>query len=151
MARIHLMVGTQKGAFLFSSDERRKSWEITGPLLKGWSVFDLAFDQRATPTLYATVGHCVYGPAIHISGDLGRTWQQVEHVPKYEAPYQQRKRRRGRLGRRNRARRDNARGHTPAVGKRDRRRKGGLRNRRHLAGMPRRSRDELSPLVIAPF
>ncbi len=87
MARILVMVGTQKGAFLFSSDERRESWEITGPLLKGWSVFNLALDQRSAPTLYAAVGHFIYGPAIHISADLGQTWQQVEHVPKYESSH----------------------------------------------------------------
>ena len=85
MAQILLMVGTQKGAFLLASDERRETWQVTGPLLKGWSVFDLALDRRSTPAMYAAVGHFVYGPAIHISKDLGRTWQQVEHPPKYES------------------------------------------------------------------
>lgn len=87
MARVLLMVGTQKGAFLLTSDERRESWNVEGPLLKGWSVFDLALDQRQSPMMYAAVGHFVYGPAVHISGDLGKSWKQVEHAPKYESKH----------------------------------------------------------------
>ncbi|MFA6242815.1 MAG: hypothetical protein WC655_17885 [Candidatus Hydrogenedentales bacterium] len=87
MAQILLMVGTQKGAFMISSDERRTTWEVRGPLLKGWSVFDIALDQRGTPAMYAGVGHFVYGPAVHISHDLGKTWQQVEDAPKYESTH----------------------------------------------------------------
>ncbi len=85
MAKILLMVGTQKGAFLLSSDERREHWNVEGPLLKGWSVFDLTLDLRQTPLMYAAVGHFIYGPAVHISDDLGQSWKQVEHVPKYES------------------------------------------------------------------
>jgi hypothetical protein len=53
------MVGTQKGAFLLTSDERRETWEVSGPTLKGWSVFDLTLDQRMTPVMFAAVGHFV--------------------------------------------------------------------------------------------
>ncbi len=36
--KVFLLVGTHKGAFIFSSDENRKKWKLTGPLLKGADV-----------------------------------------------------------------------------------------------------------------
>ena len=83
MSRQLLMVGTEKGAFLIQSDKNREHWNLTGPLIKGWKVFDLQLDSRTQPTLFAAVGHFVYGPSIHISKDLGQTWQQMENGPAY--------------------------------------------------------------------
>ncbi len=83
MARVLVMVGTKKGAFFFSSDEARRDWRMEGPLLKGWEVAHLALDRRAEPTLWAGVGHFVYGPTIQVSRDLGRSWTQIEHGPRY--------------------------------------------------------------------
>ena len=84
MARVLVMVGTVKGAFIFSSDEAREEWTIEGPLLKGWEVSNLTFDARGEPAVWACVGHFVYGPTIQVSRDLGRTWAQIEHGPRYE-------------------------------------------------------------------
>lgn len=83
MAEISLLVGTQKGAFILSSDKKREKWDVKGPLMKGWTVFDLVHDARTTPRLYAGVGSYVYGPTVHTSDDFGETWQQVEHSPQY--------------------------------------------------------------------
>jgi len=89
MSRVTVLVGTQKGAFFLSSDEGRKNWQLSEPMMKGWSVFDVQYDQRRTPKLFAAVGHFVYGPTVHISEDFGKTWQQVEDSPKYgtESPH----------------------------------------------------------------
>lgn len=83
MAKVILMVGTEKGAFVFTSDEAREQWEIRGPLIKGWSVQDIRIDPRSDQTMYAAVGHFVYGPGIHISKDLGETWEHVENPPRF--------------------------------------------------------------------
>ena len=83
MSKITLMAGTQKGAFLMTSDEGRKNWKLSEPLFKGWSVFDMVRDERNGATLHAAVNHFIYGPGIHISRDSGQTWRQVEHSPQY--------------------------------------------------------------------
>jgi len=83
MARVLVMVGTVKGAFFFSSDEARREWRIEGPLIKGWEVSNLTLDRRRDPTLWACVGSAVYGPTIQVSRDLGRSWTQIEHGPRY--------------------------------------------------------------------
>lgn len=84
MTQVLLMVGTQKGAFFFWSDEARRGWRVEGPLLKGWEVLDLQLDQRRNPTIFAGIGHFIWGSTIHVSRDFGRQWQQVEHSPRYE-------------------------------------------------------------------
>ena len=83
MTRVLVMVGTVKGAFFFSADAARRDWRVEGPLLKGWEVSNLTLDRRGAPVLYACVGHVVYGPTIQVSRDLGASWTQIEHGPRY--------------------------------------------------------------------
>jgi hypothetical protein len=84
MSRILVMAGTGKGAFFWWSDERRRSWRLEGPLLKGWEVNDLVVDLRGgEPVVWAAVGHYVYGATVQRSRDLGRTWTQIEDGPRY--------------------------------------------------------------------
>ncbi|MBI2423921.1 MAG: exo-alpha-sialidase [Candidatus Hydrogenedentes bacterium] len=83
MSRVILMAGTQKGAFLFYSDEAREVWHIEGPLHKGWNVFDVQMDQRLEPALYAALGHYVYGATIQYSHDFGHEWTMAESNPTY--------------------------------------------------------------------
>ncbi len=83
MSQVILMVGTEKGGFIFTSDESREQWNMHGPLLKGWAIQELRIDQRRTPTMFAAAGHFVYGPCIHVSNDLGKTWEQIEHPPTF--------------------------------------------------------------------
>lgn len=84
MSTVLLMVSTQKGAFFFTSDEHRRDWTMRGPILKGWEIADIQLDHRGeTPRLYAAVGSYVYGATVQISDDLGETWRQIEHGPKY--------------------------------------------------------------------
>jgi len=77
------MVGTEKGGFLFTSDESRERWEMSGPVLKGWAVQDLRLDQRYASTMFAAAGHEVYGPGIQVSNDLGESWETIEKPPKF--------------------------------------------------------------------
>ena len=85
MSKTLLMIGTQKGGFLLWSDQDRKEWSMEGPLLKGWEVRDLQLDIRKEPTIFAAVGSYVYGPCIHTSKDMGKSWRQIEHGPKYNS------------------------------------------------------------------
>lgn len=78
-----LILSTEKGAFFLWSDASRDNWEFSGPALKGWKVNNILLDQRGKPTLYAAVGHFVYGATVQVSDDLGKTWIQQEHGPAF--------------------------------------------------------------------
>ncbi len=75
MAQVKLLVGTKKGAFLYSSDEKRERWELAEPIMPGWSVYHMAADTRgATPRLLASGAHWAWGPFVARSDDMGKTW-----------------------------------------------------------------------------
>ena len=76
--KVYVMVGTHKGAFIFTSDEARKKWSVKGPLLKGADVNEIIMDTRDEPTLLACVNSYWWGSNIHVSGDFGKTWKQAE-------------------------------------------------------------------------
>jgi photosystem II stability/assembly factor-like uncharacterized protein len=56
---------------------------MRGPIFKGWDVSDIQMDTRGAPRLYAAVGSYVYGATVQISDDLGETWRQIEHGPRF--------------------------------------------------------------------
>jgi len=39
MSTIRVLVGTKKGAFILTSDGKRKQWNVTGPHFGGWELF----------------------------------------------------------------------------------------------------------------
>ena len=69
-----LLVGTRKGLFLLRGDDERRSFEVEGPLLAGWSINHAIVDPR-DGSLYACANSWVYGgtrPALDRPGqDLG--------------------------------------------------------------------------------
>ena len=74
-----LLVGTVKGAFIFSSDAKRRQWAIDGPHFPGESVYALAYDERGgrRRTLAATRSFH-WGSSIRLSDDFGATWSGPE-------------------------------------------------------------------------
>ena len=85
--RVNLLVGTNKGAFFYESDDRR-AWRLTGPHMPGWEVFSLLAARAngaASPRLVAGTSSFVYGPTVRVSDDLGQTWRQIEKSPSYAA------------------------------------------------------------------
>jgi hypothetical protein len=76
MARkVLLLVGTKKGGFIYRSDGARRTWELSEPILPGWTFLHFAGDLRdATPRLYAAANHWAWGPSVAKSTDLGATW-----------------------------------------------------------------------------
>ena len=74
---VQLLIGTKKGAFIYSSDEKRERWKLSEPLMAGWSVYHMAADsRRKPPRLYAGVSHWAWGPSLARSDDGGATWEQ---------------------------------------------------------------------------
>jgi len=77
-----LAVGTRKGLFLLKSGKERSAWELAGPFLNGQEVNHATIDPR-TRTLYATANSPWFGNAVASSPDLGATWREGIHAPKF--------------------------------------------------------------------
>ncbi len=76
------MVGTGKGAFLFSSKDGRRSWKTSGQNFKGNPTFHLAYDKR-NGMLLAGVNSIQWGPTLMKSTDFGKTWERSKSPPKF--------------------------------------------------------------------
>ena len=84
-AKVNILVGTKKGGFIFSSDAKRKNWQVSDILFKSWNVMHMQMDPR-DQRLHAAVDHFVYGPTTHYSDDFGKTWTQARQVPVIPRP-----------------------------------------------------------------
>jgi photosystem II stability/assembly factor-like uncharacterized protein len=74
-----LLVGTTKGAFLFSSDAQRATWQEAGPYFPGRSVYAFDYDgRRGRNKLWAAVNSPYWGSFLSSSGDFGKTWSDPE-------------------------------------------------------------------------
>jgi hypothetical protein len=73
--KVQLLVGTKKGGFIYTSDERRERWEISEPIMPGWSIYHMEIDtRRETPRYFAAGAHWAWGPFVARSDDGGKTW-----------------------------------------------------------------------------
>ncbi|MDG6901675.1 MAG: exo-alpha-sialidase [Nitrososphaerota archaeon] len=81
-AKTILLVGTAKGAFVYTSSDGRRSWKSSGPQFKGQPIFHLAHDKR-NKMLLASVNDNHWGPSVARSFDAGRTWKLSETPPKF--------------------------------------------------------------------
>ena len=84
MGGVRVLVGTSKGGFVLSSDERRASWEVSGPLFGGWEVYHLAGSPADPDRLYASQSNGWFGQVIQRSDDGGATWAPVGNDFGYE-------------------------------------------------------------------
>lgn len=78
--QVMVFVGTTKGGFIFTSDEKRKKWQMSDILFKGWNMMHMQLDPRDR-RLHAATSHFVYGPTTHYSDDFGKTWTQAKQSP----------------------------------------------------------------------
>lgn len=78
-----VLVGTRKGAFIFTSDARRKSWSVDGPHFLGLNVHHFILDPRDLRTLYAATYSDWWGSDIQRSANWGRTWLRTKEGLRY--------------------------------------------------------------------
>ncbi len=78
---ILVLVGTRKGVFVFSSDEKRTNWEMSGPHWAGSDVFHAIYDARDGGKLWVVRNDPVFGSEVHRSDDLGATWSSSKIGP----------------------------------------------------------------------
>lgn len=80
------LVATRKGAWLFRSDARRKTWATDGPHFLGHTISHLVLDPRDGRTLLAAAKTGHLGPTIFRSTNFGRTWKEAQQPPAFAAP-----------------------------------------------------------------
>jgi BNR/Asp-box repeat protein len=81
MSKIRVLVGTRKGAFILTSDGKRKRWDINGPHFGGWEMYHLKGSPADPNRLYASQTSGWFGQIIQRSDDGGKTWHQPGTPP----------------------------------------------------------------------
>jgi photosystem II stability/assembly factor-like uncharacterized protein len=77
MSGVRVLAGTRKGAFVLTSDGKRKNWEVNGPYFGGWEIYHLKGSPVDTNRLYASQSSGWFGQLIQRSNDGGKTWEPV--------------------------------------------------------------------------
>jgi photosystem II stability/assembly factor-like uncharacterized protein len=84
MSKIRLLVGTRKGAFIMTSDDKRERWDIRGPEFPGWEIFHIKGSPANPDRLYASQTSGWFGQVIQRSDDGGGTWAPVGNEFEYD-------------------------------------------------------------------
>jgi len=74
MSKIRVLAGTRKGAFILTSDGRRKRWKVQGPLFAGWEIYHMKGSPADPDRIYASQSSAWFGQIIQRSDDGGKTW-----------------------------------------------------------------------------
>jgi hypothetical protein len=84
MSTVRILVGTRKGAFILTSDGKRKNWEVNGPFFAGWELYHLKGSPVDPDRLYASQTSGWFGQTIQRSNDGGATWAPVGNKFTYQ-------------------------------------------------------------------
>jgi photosystem II stability/assembly factor-like uncharacterized protein len=84
MSKVRVLVGTHKGAFILTSDGKRKRWDVNGPHFAGWELFHLKGSPVDPDRLYASQTSGWFGQQIQRSKDGGKTWEPVGNKFTYD-------------------------------------------------------------------
>ncbi len=85
MSSVRVLVGTKKGAFVLTSDGRRKDWKVEGPHFAGWEVHHMTGSPANPDRLYAAQSGGWFGQIIQRSDDGGQTWEPVGNDFAYQS------------------------------------------------------------------
>ena len=77
MAGVRVLVGTRKGAFVLTSDGRRREWRIDGPHFGGWEVYHLKGSPADPDRIWASQSGGWFGQVVQRSDDGGASWAPV--------------------------------------------------------------------------
>jgi BNR/Asp-box repeat protein len=81
MSKVRVLAGTRKGAFILTSDGKRKQWDVNGPHFGGWEMYHLKGSPADPNRLYASQTSSWFGQIIQRSDDGGKTWHQPGTPP----------------------------------------------------------------------
>jgi photosystem II stability/assembly factor-like uncharacterized protein len=74
MSGVRVLVGTRKGGFILTSDQKRRKWDVTGPLFAGFEIFHVKGSPVDPNRLYASQSSDWFGQIVQRSDDGGKTW-----------------------------------------------------------------------------
>jgi photosystem II stability/assembly factor-like uncharacterized protein len=77
VSKVRVLAGTRKGAFILTSDGKRKDWEVSGPHFAGWEIYHIKGSPAEPNRLYASQCSGWFGQVIQRSNDGGQTWESV--------------------------------------------------------------------------
>jgi len=77
MSGVRVLVGTRKGAFILTSDEKRQKWDVSEPHFAGWEMYHLKGSPIDPNRIYASQSSGWFGQLIQRSNDGGKTWEPV--------------------------------------------------------------------------
>ena len=83
MGGVRVLVGTRKGAFVLTSDEARRDWQVAGPHFGGWEVYHLAGSPLDPDRVWAAPSGGWFGQVLQRSDDGGRTFAPVGNDFRY--------------------------------------------------------------------
>src|SRR6204780_2865390 len=75
MSSVRVLVGTRKGAFVLTSDAKRKHWDISGLHFAGWEIYHVKGSPVDPNRIYASQSSSWFGQVIQRSSDGGKTWE----------------------------------------------------------------------------
>jgi len=81
MSNVRVWVGTKKGAFILTSDAKRKKWEVSGPHFAGWEIYHVKASPADPNRVYASQTSGWFGQIMQRSDDGGKTWHQPGTAP----------------------------------------------------------------------
>jgi len=84
MTTVRILVGTQKGGFVLTSDGRRADWTVEGPHFGGWEIYHMVGSPADPERVYASQSTGWFGQVLQRSDDGGRTWQPAGNAFSYE-------------------------------------------------------------------
>jgi len=84
MSKARVLVGTRKGAFVLTSDGKRKRWDVSGPHFAGFEIYHVAGSPADPNRLYASQSSSWFGQLIQRSDDGGVTWTPVGNKFEYD-------------------------------------------------------------------
>jgi len=76
MATVRVLVGTRKGAFILTSNEKRQKWDVSGPHFAGWEIYHLKGSPADPNRIYTSQSSGWFGQIIQRSDDGGKSWHQ---------------------------------------------------------------------------
>jgi photosystem II stability/assembly factor-like uncharacterized protein len=84
MSGVRVLVGTRKGAFILTSDEKRERWDVSEPHFGGWEMYHLKGSPVNPNRIYASQSSGWFGQQIQRSDDGGTTWEPVGNEFAYD-------------------------------------------------------------------
>jgi len=84
MSKVRLSVGTRKGAFILTSNEKREDWKVEGPFFGGWEIYHVTGTPTDPDRLYASQSSGWFGQVMQRSNDAGKTWEAVGNEFAYQ-------------------------------------------------------------------